>query len=194
MIAAQQGRGAATRRSSSVLPAAKSSAHLPARRGRQLRAVLDGKARTARRSSTPATTPSGKLVGFAIQAQGMGYQDVIARALRLLAGSRTPSTGFRVLETTRDAGPRRQDRLRSRLPRQLRAADGRADARTSPALVHPIEVVKHGAEDAALADRRASPAPRSPRARWRRSCARAPPSGRRSCARTSTTSGRGDSR
>ena len=86
----------------------------------------------------------GRLVGFAVQAAGIGYQDVI----RLLYGysfEREAIVGIRVLESRETPGL--GDRIES--DPEFLANFERLDvtlAEDDSALAHPIEPVKHGAK------------------------------------------------
>lgn len=85
---------------------------------------------------------SGELVGFAIQAQGMGYQDVIV-VLYAYSPDEDAVTGFRVLESRETPG------LGDKIdvdPGFLANFERLAVALTEDlsAVLHPIESVKHG--------------------------------------------------
>ena len=123
-----------------VLPAAKSSTtYRLEERGNF--AVLTGKA-DGEKVVYAGYDGDGKLVGFAIQAQGMGYQDVIG-VLYAYSPEQDAVTGFRVLESRETPGLGDKidvdpgflanfERLTVELTADLAA------------IVHPIESVKHG--------------------------------------------------
>ncbi len=123
-----------------VLPAAKSS--VTYKLGDDDRfAVLAGKADGAK-VVYAGYDASGQLVGFAIRAQGMGYQDTIV-VLYAYSPGQDAVTGFRVLETRETPGLGDKidvdpgflanfERLTVELTADLAA------------VVHPIEVVRHG--------------------------------------------------
>lgn len=123
-----------------VLPEAKSS--VTYRLGDDNRfAVLTGKADGAK-VVYAGYDEGGQLVGFAVRAQGMGYQDTIV-VLYAYAPGQDAVTGFRVLETRETPGLGDKidndpgflanfERLTVELTTDLSA------------VVHPIEVVKHG--------------------------------------------------
>jgi H+/Na+-translocating ferredoxin:NAD+ oxidoreductase subunit G len=125
-----------------VLPEATSSRSFRRTRAGRFERVAAGASGGARVHA--GYDADGRLVGLAVPAEGMGYQDVI----RLLWGysfERDAIVGIRVLESRETPGL--GDRIESdpdflanfeRLDVTL-AADGSA-------LAHPIEVVKHGAK------------------------------------------------
>lgn len=123
-----------------VLPEAKSSRTFVVGEGDRF-TVLEGKA-SAARVVHAGYAESGELVGFAIQAQGMGYQDNIV-VLYAYAPEQEAVTGFRVLETRETPG------LGDKIdvdPGFLANFERLAVELTADlsAVVHPIEVVKHG--------------------------------------------------
>jgi electron transport complex protein RnfG len=123
-----------------VLPEAKSSRTFALGEGDRF-TVLEGKANGAR-VVYAGYDESGKLAGFAIQAQGMGYQDNIV-VLYAYAPEQDAVTGFRVLETRETPG------LGDKIdvdPGFLANFEKLAVELTADlsAVVHPIEMVKHG--------------------------------------------------
>jgi electron transport complex protein RnfG len=123
-----------------VLPAAKSSVTYRLEESGGF-AVLAGKANGSQVVHA-GYDGDGKLVGFAIQAQGMGYQDVIV-VLYGYSPDQGAVTGFRVLETRETPGLGDKidvdpgflanfERLTVELTEDLSA------------VLHPIESVKHG--------------------------------------------------
>jgi electron transport complex protein RnfG len=89
----------------------------------------------------------GELVGLALEAQGMGYQDVV-RVLYGYSFDRQAVLAIRVLESRETPGL--GDRV-ERDPAFLRNF-GALDVRLAPSgteVAHPIEFVKHGAKTAA---------------------------------------------
>lgn len=123
-----------------VLPEAKSSRTFALGEGDRF-TLLEGKANGAK-VVYAGYDVSGELIGFAIQAQGMGYQDNIV-VLYAYAPDQDAVTGFRVLETRETPGL--GDKIDSD-PGFLAnferlAVELTADFAT---VVHPIQVVKHG--------------------------------------------------
>jgi len=123
-----------------VLPEAKSSRTFALGDGDRF-TVLEGKANGAKLVYA-GYDDGGELVGFAIQAQGMGYQDNIV-VLYAYSPEKDAVTGFRVLETRETPG------LGDKIdvdPGFLANFERLAVELTADlsAVVHPIEVVKHG--------------------------------------------------
>lgn len=123
-----------------VLPEAKSSATYKLVDGDRF-SRLEGKANGA-----PVVhagyDETGKLVGFAIQAQGMGYQDNIV-VLYAYAPGQDAVTGFRVLETRETPGLGDKIDIDPGFLANFEKLVVELTADLS-AVVHPIEVVKHG--------------------------------------------------
>ena len=126
-----------------VLPAAKSSTTFRLEEGGGF-AVLAANAKGAEAAQVvhAGYDGAGELVGFAIQAQGMGYQDVIS-VLYAYSPEEDAVTGFRVLESRETPGLGDKidfdpeflanfERLTVELTADLAA------------VLHPIESVKHG--------------------------------------------------
>ena len=126
-----------------VLPAAKSSTTFRLEEGGGF-AVLapNTKGAEGARVVHAGYDAAGELVGFAIQAQGMGYQDVIS-VLYAYTPGQDAVTGFRVLESRETPGLGDKidvdpgflanfERLTVELTADLAA------------VLHPIESVKHG--------------------------------------------------
>lgn len=87
----------------------------------------------------------GKLVGFAIPAQGMGYQDVI-RVIYGYSFDRDAIVGLQVLESKETPGL--GDRIES--DAEFTGNFAQLDVSLTPdlsAIAHPIEVVKHGKKE-----------------------------------------------
>ena len=114
--------------------------------------VVKGRERREPRS-TPATTTTSSSSGSPIEAQGMGYQDVI-RVLYGYSFADEAIIGIQVLESQETPGLGDRIENRSGLPGELRAARRLARTRTHQRWPNPIVPVKHGNEDPALADRR----------------------------------------
>jgi electron transport complex protein RnfG len=123
-----------------VLPAAKSSVTYRLEAGGSF-TVLSGKSE-GEKVVHAGYDAAGELVGFAIQAQGMGYQDVISVLYAYTPGEGAV-TGFRVLESRETPGLGDKidfdpgflanfERLTVELTADLAA------------VLHPIESVKHG--------------------------------------------------
>ncbi len=126
-----------------VLPAAKSSTTFRLADGGSF-AVLVPNTKGAESAQVvhAGYDASGELVGFAIQAQGMGYQDVIS-VLYAYSPEEHAVTGFRVLESRETPG------LGDKIdvdPGFLANFERLAVELTADlsAVVHPIESVKHG--------------------------------------------------
>jgi electron transport complex protein RnfG len=125
-----------------VLPEAKSSRTFALGEGDRF-TVLEGKANGAR-VVYAGYDESGRLVGFAIQAQGMGYQDNIV-VLYAYAPEQDAVTGFRVLETRETPGL--GDKID--VDPGFLANFEKLVVELTPDLqsvVHPIVVVKHGSK------------------------------------------------
>lgn len=127
-----------------VLPAAKSSTAYRLEEDGSF-AVLTGKAEGAR-VVYAGYAADGTLVGFAIQAQGMGYQDVIS-VLYAYSPGENAVTGFRVLESRETPGlGDKIDVDPGFLANFVRlTVELTADL---TAVLHPIESVKHGEKSA----------------------------------------------
>jgi electron transport complex protein RnfG len=123
-----------------VLPEAKSSAAYKLDDGDRF-SVLEGKANGAK-VVYAGYDEGGGLVGFAIQAQGMGYQDNIV-VLYAYAPEQDAVTGFRVLETRETPGLGDKIDVDPDFLANFEKLSVELAADLS-AVVHPIEVVKHG--------------------------------------------------
>jgi len=104
-------------------------------------AVLAGKADGAK-VVYAGYDAGGRLVGFAIRAQGMGYQDTIV-VLYAYSPGQEALTGFRVLETRETPGLGDKIDVDPGFLANFERLTVELTADFS-ALVHPIEVVKHG--------------------------------------------------
>ncbi len=126
-----------------VLPAAKSSTTFRLAEGGSF-AVLVANTKEAEgaRVVHAGYDAAGELVGFAIEAQGMGYQDVISVLYAYTPGE-DAVTGFRVLESRETPGLGDKIDLD---PGFLANFERLAVELTADftAVVHPIESVKHG--------------------------------------------------
>ena len=110
----------------------------------------------------------GKLVGLAIETQGMGYQDLI----RLLYGyspDEQAIIGIRVLESRETPGLGDRIETDANFLRNFQRLDVTLNS-DGTQLAHPIEFVKVGKEDGRLADRRDHRAQRSRREPPQRCC------------------------
>lgn len=123
-----------------VLPEARSSATYKLDDGDRF-TRLEGKANGARVVHA-GYDEGGKLVGFAIQAQGMGYQDNIV-VLYAYAPDQDAVTGFRVLETRETPGLGDKIDIDPGFLANFERLSVELTADLS-AVVHPIEMVKHG--------------------------------------------------
>ncbi len=123
-----------------VLPEAKASKTFVLREGDRFEA-LAGKAGKAKVVHA-GYDESGRLVGFAIQAQGMGYQDnvVVLYAYKPDLGA---VTGFRVLETRETPGLGDKIDIDPGFLANFEKLVVELDPDLQ-SVVHPIEVVKHG--------------------------------------------------
>ncbi len=133
-----------------VLPAASSSAELYFADGSFQTPTDDagekGASEDAYQQIYAAYDQSGALVGLAIEAQGMGYQDII-RVLYGYSPEDDAIIGLRVLESRETPGlgdkigfdPAFLENF-ARLDVSLTSSDDG----TTPAIAHPIEAVKHG--------------------------------------------------
>jgi len=88
--------------------------------------------------------PEGRLVGLAVEAAGMGYQDVIS-VLYGYAFERDAIVGLRVLESRETPGLGDRIETDPAFRANFAALDVALDA-SGAALAHPIEAVKQGAK------------------------------------------------
>lgn len=89
----------------------------------------------------------GRLVGFAIETQGMGYQDVV-RILYGYARDRQAVIGLRVLQSRETPGLGDRIETDDQFRKNFTALDVALN-RTGDALAHPIEFVKPGSKHSA---------------------------------------------
>jgi electron transport complex protein RnfG len=124
-----------------VLPEARSSRSFRVATGDRFEAV-EGEAPTGSRLVHAGYDEGGQLVGLAVEAEGMGYQDVI-RVLYGYAFERDAVIGFQVLESRETPGLGDRIETDPAFLANFEQLDVSLDE-AGAAPLHPVESVKHG--------------------------------------------------